>query len=56
MEIEAKKHPKIVTFSKPSEMPIEFEISKRVKFIGRRKTVPRVCPPKYILEREFFHC
>ena len=45
-----KKPPKMVTFSKPSEMPIDFKISKWVKFIGRRKTVPRVCPPNHILE------
>ena len=45
-----KKPSKMVTFSKPSEMPIDFKISKWVKFLGSRKTIPRVCPPNHILE------
>ena len=34
-------------------LPIYFEVSKWVKFIGRsrRKSVPRVCPPNHKLER-----
>ena len=37
----------------PFNLPIYFEVSKWVKFIGRsrRKSVPRVCPPNHKLER-----
>ena len=37
----------------PFSLPIYFEVSKWVKFIGRsrRKSVPRVCPPNHKLER-----
>ena len=37
----------------PFNLPIYFEVSKWVKFIGRSRTksVPRVCPPNHKLER-----